>query len=110
VFFRVCSWLAVNDFSSNPSKSCVKLAFEAKTMQKLFVILLVAVSLFVSPGFESKAIGGQNRLPSPKRTPPVSAEIEKIEVDKKEIFIPLPPQLEKYFDGPLASVRMILGD
>ena len=71
-------------------------------MPKLVIFLLIAVSLFVSPGFGSNieahktpfALNNLSTAPTP------FAQIKKIELDKKQVFIPCP-------DGSLPAKEFV---
>ena len=59
-------------------------------MNKIFVFLLVAISLFASLAFSSKTSAGKTQsafIPS-RVTPTPLAKIERIDLDKKEAVIP----------------------
>jgi hypothetical protein len=69
-------------------------------MNKLFVFLLVAVSVLISFGLSSRVTANKNQsaVVNPTATPTrqFSAEIEKIELDRKEVLIPCPLLPENY--------------
>lgn len=86
-------------------------------MNKYFIILLIAVSLSVSFGFASKSAARANQFafvdPIVKPTP--LAEIERIELDKKEITIACEPNIFKddsrfcgYKENGLVSVKTVV--
>jgi hypothetical protein len=60
-------------------------------MNKSFIFLLIAVSLVVSFGFASKAAPDKNQFVFFNPTPKPFAEIEKIKLDRNEVFSPCPP-------------------
>jgi len=64
-------------------------------MNKYFIFLLLAVSLFVSLGFYSGAETRQNQTAFVNPTPTPSAKIEKAALDREEIFIPCPPGVKR---------------
>lgn len=68
-------------------------------MTKYFILLLIAASLFASPGLNSKVIADKTRsvVVSPTRTPKLLAEITRIELDKDEIIISCPPFMRSMF-------------
>jgi hypothetical protein len=62
-------------------------------MNKYFIFLSIAFSLLVSLGLISSAKTGQNQsaFSGATATPTPSAKIEKIELDRTEVFISCPP-------------------
>jgi hypothetical protein len=63
-------------------------------MNKFIVLLLVAVSLFISLSFNSKATANKNLFvfnnPTATPTPKLSAEIQTVNLDRDEVIIPCP--------------------
>ena len=64
-------------------------------MRKYFIVLLIAASLFVSAGLNFNVLAGENESAklTLKATPDSRklARLERIELDKKEVIIPCPP-------------------
>jgi hypothetical protein len=88
-------------------------------MPKLAIFLLIAVSLFVSLGFGSNIEAHKTQFtlnnPTATPTPKFSAQIEKIELDKKQIYIPCPdgslPAKDSSCDESRSiSVKTIVGN
>lgn len=79
-------------------------------MNKFIVFLLIAVSLFVLPGLVSttEAFKNQFVFVNPTVTPTPSAEIEKIELDRKKVFIPCRPGMRPREEncGDNASIKV----
>lgn len=63
---------------------------QGEIMTKSIIFLLMTISLFVSPGFVSNSAAHQFITPTSTPKSKKIAEIEKIELNKKEIFIPCP--------------------
>src|SRR5688500_11941900 len=80
-------------------------------MTKYFILLLIAVSVFVSPGSSSKSAAGQNRSAVVGPTPAAFAEIEKIEFDKDEVMgscLPCKPRTPPWDDSGQVTVKTIV--
>lgn len=82
-----------------------------KAMNKYFIFLLIAVSILVSLVISSKIIADKNQSASITSTPTPKpfAEIEKIKLDRNEVFIPCPPGMitpEECSDSNLIKVKV----
>lgn len=80
-----------------------------KAMIKCFILLLIAVSLSVSLGLASKTVTDKNQSAFFNSAPTPFTEIERIKLDRKEVFSPCPPGRitpEECGDGSLIKVKI----